>query len=95
MEIRPNRKNETQFLSGSDRVDTAVWMHYLDSKKTAGKEARRQLHKNVAINIEQVLAATAHKASSIRTPASHLENYPSQKNQTCRTMLEKQGRAHK
>ena len=31
-------------------------MHYLDANKTAGEEARRQLHKNVASNIEQVLA---------------------------------------
>ena len=65
------------------RVDTAVWMHYLDAKKTAGEEARRQLHKNIASNIEQVLASTPHKAptphkaSTIRPPASHHENYPS------------------
>ena len=31
---------------------------YLDANKTAGEEARRQLHKNVASNIELVLAAT-------------------------------------
>ena len=30
-------------------------MHYLDASKTAGEEARRQLHKNAANNIEQVL----------------------------------------
>ena len=30
----------------------------MDSNKTAGEEARRQLHKNVASNLEQVLAAT-------------------------------------
>ena len=41
-----------QFLLGSSRVDTAVWMHHLDANKKAGKEARRQLHKNVASNIE-------------------------------------------
>ena len=34
-------------------------MHYMDSNKTAGEEARRQLHKNVASNLEQVLAATS------------------------------------
>ena len=39
-----------------------------------GDEARRQLHKNVASNIEQVLAATPNKAPTIRPPASHLEN---------------------
>ena len=30
----------------------------------------------VASNIEQVLAATPHKAPTIRPPASHHENYP-------------------
>ena len=52
-------------------------MNYLDDNKTAGEEARRQLHKNVASNIEQVLAATPYTASTIRTPTSHHENYPS------------------
>ena len=77
------------------RVDTAIWMHYLDASKTDGEEARWQLHKNVASNTEQVLAATPHKAPTIRPPAFHHENYPSLTNQTCRTLLEKQGRAHK
>ena len=36
-------------------------MHYLDANKTAGEEARRQLHKNIASNIEQVLAPTPYK----------------------------------
>ena len=44
--------NETQFLPGSGHVDTAVWMHHLDANKMAREEARRQLHKNVASNIE-------------------------------------------
>ena len=43
----------------------------------AGEEARRQLHKNAASNIEQVLAATPHKTPTIQPPASHHENYPS------------------
>ena len=43
----------------------------------AGEEARRRLHKNAASNIEQVPAATPHKAPIIRPPASHHENYPS------------------
>ena len=77
MEIRPDRGNETQFLPGCGRIDTAVWMHYLDANKTAGEKARRQLHKNVASNIEQVLEATSYTAPTIRPPASHHENYPS------------------
>ena len=70
-------KNETQFLPGSCRIDTAVWMHYVDANKMAGEEARRQLHKNAASNIEEVLSATPYKTPTIRPPASHHENYPS------------------
>ena len=33
-------------------------MHYLDANKTVGEKARRQLHKNAARNIEQVLEET-------------------------------------
>ena len=51
-------------------------MHHLDANKMAGEETRWQLH-NVASNIEQVLAATPHKAPTIRPLASHHENYPS------------------
>ena len=43
-----------QFLLGSGSVDTAVWKHHLDTNKITGEEARRQLHKNAASNIEQV-----------------------------------------
>ena len=39
------------------------------------EEARQQLRKNVVSNIEQVLAATSHKAPTIRPPATHYENY--------------------
>ena len=66
-----------KFLPGSGRVNTAVWMLHSDANKTAGEEARQQLHKNVVSNIEQVLAATVHEAPTIRPPASHHENYPS------------------
>ena len=77
MEIRSNRYNETQFLPGHGRVDTAIWMHYMDSNKTAREEAWRQLHKNAASNLEQVLAATPHKIPTVWPPASYHENYPS------------------
>ena len=48
-------------------------MHSMDSNKTAGEEARQQLHKNAASNIEQVLAATPHKTPTVRPPASYHE----------------------
>ena len=43
-------------------------MHFLDAKKATGEKYRRQLHKNAASNIEQVLEATPHKAPTIRPP---------------------------
>ena len=49
---------------------------YWTLTKTAG-EARWQLHKNAASNIEQALVVTPHKALTIRPPASLHENYPS------------------
>ena len=66
-----------QFLRVSGLIDTGIWMHYMDSNKTAGEEARRQLHKNAASNLEQVLAATSHKAPTVRPTASYHENYSS------------------
>ena len=37
----------------------------MDANKTAGEEARRQLHKNAACNLEQVLVATPHKTPTV------------------------------
>ena len=42
-----------------------------------GEKAWRQLHKNAASNIEQVVEATPHKAAAVRLPTTHHENYPS------------------
>ena len=44
----------------------------MDSNKTAGEEARRQLQKNAASNLEQVLAATPHKTPTVRPPVRKL-----------------------
>ena len=49
----------------------------MDSNKTAGEVAWRQLHKNAASNLEQILAATPHKTPNVRSPASYHENYSS------------------
>ena len=53
------------------------------------------IHKNVESSIKQVLATTPHETPTIRTLAPHHKNYTSSTNQTRRTLLEKQGRAHK
>ena len=50
-------------------------MHYMDANKTAGEKVWRQLHKNSASNIEQVLEVTPHKAASVRLLTTHHENY--------------------
>ena len=49
----------------------------MDSIKTAVEETRRQLHKNAASNLEQVLAATPHNTPTVWPPASNHENYSS------------------
>ena len=57
--------------------------------KRMEKKAWRQLHKNAASNIEQVLKAPPHKAAAVRPPTIHHENYQNKTNQICRTLLEK------
>ena len=44
---------------------------------TTWKLTKRQLHKNAASNIEQVVEATPHKVPTIPPPTSHHKNYPS------------------
>ena len=52
-------------------------MHYLDADETFGEEARRQLYKYIASNIEQVQAATPNTAPTVRPPTTYHENYTS------------------
>ena len=59
------------------RVDTAIWMHYMDASKTHGEKAWRQLHMNSMSNIEQILEAAPHKTATVRLPITHHEKYPS------------------
>ena len=42
-----------------------------------GEKAWRQLHKNAASNIEQVLEATPNETVGVRPSNTHHENYPS------------------
>ena len=44
----------------------------MDADKEYREKAWRQLHKNTASSIEQILEATSHKAGAVRPPASHL-----------------------
>ncbi len=53
-------------------------MHHMDANEAAGEEAGRKLHMNVESSIKQVLATTPHETPTIRTLASHHENYTSQ-----------------
>ena len=64
--------------------------------KRPGEEAGRKLYKNVESSIKQVLATTPHETPTIRTLAPHHKKlYKFERTQTRRTLLEKQGRAHK
>ena len=50
-------------------------MHYMDTNLMDGKKAWRQLHKNAASNIEQVLEAATHKTAAVRPTTTLHENY--------------------
>ena len=52
------------------------YIHLHTAKWLKKKKLRRQLHKNAASNIEQVLEATPNKAAAVRPPTTHHENYP-------------------
>ena len=41
-----------------------------------GKKTWRQLHKNAASNIKQILEATSHKAAAVSPLTTHHKNYP-------------------
>ena len=41
------------------------------------EKAWRQLHKNAASNIVQVMEAAPHKAAAVRSPTTYHENYQS------------------
>ena len=75
MDVRPNWSKETQFLPSSDLVDTAIWMHHMDAKKTAWEKSWRQLHKIAVSTIEEVLETTPHKTAAIRLTTTHHKNY--------------------
>ena len=51
-------------------------MHQMDANKKYREKTWRQLHKNAASCIEQVLEATPHKTTDVRPPTTHHENYP-------------------
>ena len=57
-------------LWGGDTKFYQTYRPNVFKNKTAGEKARRQLHKNAESNIEQVLEATPHKATTI--PATYL-----------------------
>ena len=40
-------------LEAFDRVDTAIWMHYIDANKTAGEKAWRQLRKMLQVMLNK------------------------------------------
>ena len=61
MELRPDRLNKTLFFLSSGLVDTAIWIHYIDANQTYGKKVWRQLHKNAANFIEEILEAATNK----------------------------------
>ena len=80
-------KIKRSFFPSSGRNNTAIWMHHMDANETYGEKAWRQVRKNVASNIEQVLEPTSHKTAAVRSPNIHHESHPNETNETCGTLL--------
>ena len=76
MEVRPDRWNETQFFPSSGRIDTAVWMHYVDANWMYGEKAWRQLHKDATNYVKEFQEVTSLKTAAVRPPTTHLEDHP-------------------
>ena len=64
------------FFPSSARINTDVWMHYIDANETYGEDAWRQLHKNTESNSESVMEAAPHKTAAVRPLTTHHEGYP-------------------
>ena len=47
----------------------------MDANKTYGEKTWRQLHKNAASNIEQVLERAPNKVAAVRLPIINHKNY--------------------
>ena len=72
MEVRPVSSNKTQFFPSSGRVHTAIWMHQLDADYAYRERALRQLHKDTASYIEQILVGLVSLFYGISTFAGYL-----------------------
>ena len=70
-------KIKRNFFPSSSHVDTAIWIHYMEAYKTYGEKSSRQLHKNAASNIEQILEAAPNKAAAVWPPTTCHKNCPS------------------
>ena len=76
MSAKSMRNTNTQLIHLSYLLQVAADSD-CDVLREVSEETNRQLHKNVASNTKQDLAATPHKAPTIRPLASHHESYTS------------------
>ena len=59
----------------------------MDADKPYREKARRELHRNVTSDIKEILEAAPHETTAVRLLATHLENHPNKKKETCGTLL--------
>ena len=75
------------FLPYCSCVNTTIWMHNRNADKTHREKPRWEQNKKAVCCLEQIEHVTPHKTAAVRSPASHLTNYPSKTNKICRTLL--------
>ena len=47
-------------------------MHHMGADEMYREKARRKLHRNASIYIENIIEAKSHKTDAVRSPTSHL-----------------------
>ena len=83
------------FLSSCAYVNTTVRMHCLNTNETLGEKAGWEPHIFATCCLEKILKVAPNKIAAVGQLNCHLTHHPSQKNQICMAVLEKQGRTHK
>ena len=71
-------------------VHAFAWCAPEDTNKTHREKTRWELHKNTISYFEQILEPTPQETTIVQPLTSHLKNYPSKTDKTCRTLFEKQ-----
>ena len=77
--LKRHKNQEYILYTYSRRINTTVWLHYLDSNETLGEKAGWELLKEAACCLQQILEVAAYKTAAVQPLTSH----PSKMSKPC------------